>query len=84
MNQNVKMYTLSTCSHCKAAKKLLNDFNVKYEFVDVDLAEGEEQEAVINEVKKYNARLTFPTILIGDKVIVGYQEDKIKEALKIS
>lgn len=83
MNPNVKIYTLSTCSHCKATKKLLNDCNVKYEFVDVDLLEEEDQKAVMNEVKKYNARCTFPTILIGDKVIVGYQEDKIKEALGI-
>ena len=26
-------------------------------------------------------RCSFPTVIIGDDVIVGYKEDKIKEAL---
>ena len=54
---------------------------MKYEFIDVDLLTGEEQSAVIEDVKKLNARCTFPTIIIGDIVIVGYQEDEIKKAL---
>lgn len=81
MQPPVKMYTLSTCSHCKATKKLLDECAVKYEFIDVDLLAGEEQRAIIEDVKKLNARCTFPTIIIGDKVIVGYQEDEIKKAL---
>ncbi|MDJ0828637.1 MAG: glutaredoxin domain-containing protein, partial [Desulfobacterales bacterium] len=39
----VKLYTLSTCSHCKSTKKLLAKCTVKYEFVDVDLLDGEER-----------------------------------------
>ena len=77
----VKIYTLSTCSHCKATKKFLNDCDVRYEFTDVDLLEGEERRAILEDVKKLNPQCSFPTIIIGDKVIVGFQEDKIKEAL---
>jgi glutaredoxin len=32
-------------------------------------------------VKKLNPNCSFPTIIIGDKVIVGFKEDEIKEAL---
>ena len=32
----VKVYSLSTCSHCKSVKKLMDECTVKYEFVDVD------------------------------------------------
>jgi len=32
-------------------------------------------------VRKLNPRCSFPTIIIGDKVIVGHKEDEIKEAL---
>jgi glutaredoxin len=78
---DVKMYTLSTCSHCKATKKFLNDCDVLYEFTDVDLLEGEERQAILEDVRKINPRCSFPTIMIGDKVIVGYKEDEIKEAL---
>jgi glutaredoxin-like protein NrdH len=81
MQPPVKMYTLSTCSHCKATKKLLNDCNVKYEFTDVDLLSGEEKAAVMADVRKFNPRCSFPTIIIGDKVIVGFDETAIKEVL---
>ncbi len=81
MRQPVKMYTLSTCSHCKSTKKFLNDCKVKYEATDVDLLDGEERTAILEDVKKWNPRCTFPTIIIGDKVIIGYREDEIKEAL---
>jgi glutaredoxin len=78
---DVKIYSLSTCSHCKAAKKFLGECTIKYEFVDVDMLEGDERRAIIEDVKKFNPRCSFPTVIIGDKVIVGYKEKEIKEAL---
>lgn len=80
-DKEVKIFSLSTCSHCKSAKKLLSDCTIKYEFVDVDLLEGEERKAILEDVKKFNPKCSFPTVIIGDTVIVGYKEDKIKEAL---
>ena len=77
----VKMYTLSTCSHCKATKRFLDECRVKYEFTDVDLLQGEERKAILEDVRKFNPRCSFPTIIIGDKVIVGFKENEIKEAL---
>ena len=82
-NEGVKVYSLSTCSHCRSTKKLLSECKVEYEFVDVDTLEGEERKAIIEDVKKVNSRCSFPTIIIGDKVIVGYKEKEIKEALGI-
>ncbi|HUL01006.1 MAG TPA: glutaredoxin family protein [Nitrospirota bacterium] len=81
MQPPVKMYTLSTCSHCISTKKLLNDCTVKYEFTDVDLLTGEERTAIIEDVRKLNPKCSFPTIIIGDKVIVGFNEKAIREAL---
>lgn len=80
---NVKMFSLSTCSHCKATKKFLSDCTIKYEFVDVDLLDGDERRDIIEDIKKFNPRCSFPTIIIGDNVIVGYKEKEIKEALGI-
>ena len=79
----VKLYSLSTCSHCKSTKKLLNECTVQYEFIDVDLLEGDERKAILEDVKKFNPKCSFPTIIIGEKVIVGYKEQEIKEALGI-
>ena len=78
---HVKMYTLSTCHHCKAAKKFLADCGVAFEFTDVDLLSGAEREAILAEVRRFNPECSFPTILIGDKVIVGHNEEKIRKAL---
>lgn len=82
MSENiVKIYSLSTCSHCKSTKRLLSECTVEYDFVDVDLLEGEERKAILEDVRNFNPKCSFPTIVIGGKVIVGYKEDDIKEAL---
>ena len=83
MQNPVKLYTLSTCSHCKSTKKFLDTCEVKYEFTDVDLLSGEERNRILEDLKKLNERCTFPTIIIGDKVIVGFREEEIREALGI-
>jgi len=77
----VKLYTLSTCIHCKALKKFLADHGVQYDYVDVDLLTADEREAVIEEVRKFNPYCTFPTIIIADKVIVGFREPVVREEL---
>lgn len=78
---HVKMYTLSTCLHCKAAKKLLADCKIEFEFTDVDLLTGAEREAILAEVRRLNPACSFPTIVIGDQVIVGNNEEKIRKVL---
>jgi glutaredoxin len=80
-NPEVKIFSLSTCSHCRATKKFMGECTIKYEFVDVDLLKGDERKAIIADVKKFNPRCSFPTIIIGEKVIVGFKEKEIKEAL---
>ena len=77
----VKIYTLSTCSHCRNAKQFLNECGINYEYVDVDLLAGGERTTTIQEVKEYNPACSFPTICIGNKVIVGFNKEEIKAAL---
>jgi len=79
----VKIFSLSTCGYCNATKKLLDERKVKYEFTDVDLLQGKEREAALAEMRKHNPLQSFPTILVGDQVIIGYREDEIRKALGI-
>ena len=81
MKPKVKLYSLSTCSHCKATKKFLDDCTVRYEATDVDLLSGQEKAAVLEKVRKLNPHCSFPTIIIGDQVIVGFKETEIRKAL---
>ncbi len=83
MSDTVRMYTLSTCSHCKAAKQFMKDHAVTTLCTDVDLLTGDERKAMIEEVKKFNPACSFPTILIGGRIIVGFNEQAIREALGI-
>lgn len=81
MTVKVKMYTLSTCSHCKATKEFMNDNKVEYEYIDVDLLDGDDRRSIMEEVKKINSHVSFPTIIIGERIIIGFREDEIREVL---
>lgn len=80
---NVMVYALSTCSHCQDCKKFLNGCGVKYDCIDVDRLEGEERKIILEKIKEINPNCSFPTLVIGDKVILGFREDKIKECLNL-
>jgi glutaredoxin-like protein NrdH len=77
----IKLYTLSTCSHCIRTKKFFKDLGIDVDFVDVDLLTGQERTRIMDEVKKLNPACSFPTICIDDNIIVGFDEEKVRKAL---
>ena len=80
-----KIYGLSTCSHCRATRKLLDKYNIEYDYIQVDDFQGDARNAVINEIKILNPRCSFPTIKINkETVIVGNKENDTKKALGIT
>lgn len=83
MKPNIKLYTLSTCIHCQNTKKFFNDCKAEYTYVDVDLLKGAEREAVIKEIRELSPEIGFPTIVIDNKVIVGFNENEVKKILGI-
>lgn len=83
MSKDVSLYALSTCIHCKKAKEYLEECGIKYNCIFVDSLEGDERKETIASIKKYNPAVSFPTIVIGADVIVGFNMDKIDKALEI-
>ena len=78
----IVMYALSTCIWCRKTKRLLNNLGVAYDYVDVDLLEGEEKETAQNDLKTWNPKGSFPTLVFDDTTcVVGFNEEKIREAL---
>jgi len=77
----VKLYALSTCGHCRNTKRFLDDNGIEYSSVDVDLTTGEERQTLLDEVRALNPNCSFPTIVIGETIVVGYKEALIREAL---
>ena len=81
---HIMLYALSTCGWCAKTKKLLDDLGVGYDFEYVDYLQGEEKGQAIREIINWNPSCSFPTLVINDETcIVGYKEDKIREALKL-
>ena len=74
------IYALSTCGWCRKTKNLLSGLGIAYDYIDVDLLEGDEREQVTQEVIKWNPACSFPTIVIDNReAIVGFQEEKLKK-----
>ena len=58
---NVKMFTLSTCIHCKRTKEFLTNNNINFEFIDVDQIEGDEKKKALEEMDKIVSKRLYPT-----------------------
>jgi glutaredoxin-like protein NrdH len=78
----VIFYGLSTCIWCKRSRKFLEEQNVSFDFVYVDLLGGDERKAAVEEIASWNPGKNFPTIVIdGKDVVVGYRPEKLREML---
>ncbi|MBF0342607.1 MAG: glutaredoxin family protein [Nitrospirae bacterium] len=78
--KNVVLLALSTCPACKKTKEFLNKNNIEYLLVELDLLDINSRDSVLVEVKRFNPRETFPTLVInkGERVIVGYDEPALE------
>ncbi|UCE73959.1 MAG: glutaredoxin family protein [Methanomassiliicoccales archaeon] len=82
-DHKVVAFTISTCGWCNKMKKLLQDMEVEYEYANIDLLSGEELEQVREELRKYNPRMSAPTLVVDDgkEVIIGFKEDEVRRCL---
>lgn len=78
---DVKLYALSTCPYCRMTKRFLEEAGVEYELTEVDLLEGADKQAAIDEVKSISGGTSFPVLVAGDEVIVGFNKQRIKDVL---
>lgn len=76
------LFALSTCPACKKTKELLNRLRVDYLCLDLDTIDIESRNRLLEEVRRFNPKETFPTLVIngGERVVVGYSEEEIKKA----
>ena len=79
----VKAYTLSTCPYCKAFKAFMGGHEIPLEFTDVDLLKGDEQTKIMEEVDRICPGCGYPIIIIDDEIIVGFNEKRLRETLRL-
>jgi len=78
----VVLFALSTCIWCKKTRMFLEEQQIDFSYNYVDLLTGDDKSEVINEIKKWNSQISFPTVVINNKdVIVGFKKDELKEKL---
>lgn len=79
---HVLLYTLSTCAWCNRTKKFLQEQNVEYEYVDIDLLNRDDREQCRQEILKKGGQLLYPTIIVDEKTIInGFREETLREVL---
>ena len=74
----VTIYSTPTCHFCHAAKEFFKENNVAYE--DFNVAEDLEKR---KEMIQMTGQLGVPVIKIGDDIVIGFDEKKVRELLKI-
>jgi glutaredoxin-like protein NrdH len=69
------VYSSTNCSFCKQLKSFLEEQNIAYEERNID-----ENEAYREELARLGM-MSVPLTLIGDKQILGFNPNRIKNAL---
>lgn len=78
----VYVYSLSTCPWCRKTKQWLADSKIPFETVDIDTLEADEQDAVAGKAYELTGGRRLPVTVINGEVIVGFSPKKFLEHLK--
>ncbi len=78
MQKTVTIYSTPVCHFCHAAKEYFNENKIV--FTEFNVAEDQ---AKRQEMVEITGQMGVPVIRIDDDVIVGFDEDKIKELLTV-
>ncbi len=74
----VKIYTIPTCPYCRMAKSFLASKKIRY--VEMDVTSDPKY---IRELKSRSGQLGVPVIDIGGRIVIGFDERRIRKLLKI-
>jgi len=78
MQTSVIIYSTPVCHFCHAAKEFFAENDVA--FTEHDVAADLEKR---QEMIEMTGQMGVPVIRIGDDVVIGFDEDKVKELLKM-
>lgn len=79
MQKTVTIYSTPVCHFCHAAKDFFAENNIAFTEFDVASDQAKRQEMI-----EMTGQMGVPVIRIEDDVIVGFDEDKVKELLSVA
>lgn len=78
MDKTVTIYSTPSCHFCQETKSFLKDNDI--EFTDHDVSQDQEKR---QEMIEKSGQMGVPVIFIGDEMIIGFDEDRLKELLEL-
>ncbi|MBI4044025.1 MAG: glutathione S-transferase N-terminal domain-containing protein [Candidatus Diapherotrites archaeon] len=76
---NITVYSTQTCPYCKLAKAFLEEHQIPFENIDV----GADDKAA-SEMIRRSGQTGVPVIDVNGKIIVGFDREALKKALKLT
>lgn len=76
--KDVTIYSTPTCHFCDQAKAFFKEHDIEY--TEHNVAEDTEKRA---EMMEKSGQMGVPVIIVGDEVLVGFDEEKLSAALGI-
>lgn len=77
---NIKIYTTPTCPYCHQAKAYFTQKKLSFEEIDVSQNQDKAEEMVKVCMPK-GGQIGVPVIVIGSKVIIGFDEKEIEKII---
>ena len=77
--KTITIYTTPTCTYCKAAKTFFKANDLAYTEHDVAADREKAQEMITR-----SGQMGVPVIFIGDDMIVGFDEGRVRELVGIA
>lgn len=75
----VKVYSTPSCPYCVTLKNFLKEHKIQFEDIDVS-----QNEIAQKEMIDKSGQMGVPVIDIEGTIIVGFDQERIKELLKIT
>ncbi|MFH1591894.1 MAG: glutaredoxin family protein [Candidatus Woesearchaeota archaeon] len=75
----IKIYSSPTCSWCHKTKEWLKEHKIEFEDIDVTKDPNSAKEMI-----EKSGQQGVPVIDIDGEIIIGFDEPKLKKALKIA
>lgn len=74
----VKVYSTSSCPWCVKVKSFLKKHKIKFKNIDVSKNHKAKQEMI-----KKSHQTGVPVVEVGRKIVIGFDEEEMREALNL-
>jgi len=75
----IRVFSTPACPYCVTLKNFLKEHNIQFEDIDVS-----KDEKALNEMIEKTKQYSVPVIDINGEIIVGFNQDRIKQLLKLT